>query len=219
MKIGILGGTFDPIHRMHLQMAASARAQYGLDEVWLMPSGDPPHKEAGQITPGVHRLRMVELAVTGQEGLLASDYELCREGKIYTADTLTDLAERYPDVEWYFILGGDSLAYIERWYHPERIFQHATILAVVRDSSATHHKLYGEIGAGNDLESKREALFQQYPEARIDFVQMEMDTISSSQIRAWLTDSQQSGENESLIQASMPKAVYDYIQREGLYQS
>lgn len=219
MKIGILGGTFDPIHRMHLQMAVCARTQFGLDEVWLMPSGDPPHKETKQITPGSHRLRMIELAVADQKGLQASDYELCREGKIYTADTLTDLAERYPDVEWYFILGGDSLAYLDRWYHPERIFQHATILAVVRDSSATHHKLYGEIGAGTDLTSKREALLQLYPNARIEFVQMETDAISSSQIRTWLTDSDSSDENMELLQTAMPKAVYDYIRREGLYQA
>ena len=95
-KIGILGGTFDPIHRVHLSLAKQAKEQYHLEEVWLMPSGDPPHKSGKTITPGAKRLKLVELAVSNQSGLVASDYELRRKGKIYTAETLEQLSAEQP---------------------------------------------------------------------------------------------------------------------------
>lgn len=205
-KTGILGGTFDPVHRVHLKIAECAREQFGLDEVWLMPSGDPPHKKERQITPGNERLYMLKLAVENKAGLEASDYELRRNGIIYTADTLQMLREAYPDREWYFILGGDSLLYLDQWYHPETILACARILVAVRGGENPEQ-----------LKEKRRMLLALYPQAQIDFIRMEADSLSSSSIRSVLSAGCRTEEDEKLLADALPEAVWQYIQKKGLY--
>ncbi len=133
-KIGILGGTFNPIHNGHLRLAFSAFEQYNLNKVWVMISPTPPHKANSDILNITYRVDMVKLAISDYADKLEfSDYELKRKGYIYTADTLTLLKNEYPDSEFYFIMGGDSLRDIEKWYKPQVVMKNAVILAAVRD--------------------------------------------------------------------------------------
>ena len=108
-KIGILGGTFNPIHTVHLQMAGAACNQYDLDEVWFMPSNHPPHKEESDIVSNEHRQRMIQFAISCCKKFRFSDFEYSRPGTTYTSDTLSLLHESYPDTQFYFIMGEDSL--------------------------------------------------------------------------------------------------------------
>lgn len=202
MRIGILGGTFDPIHRIHLEMARQALRQFELHEVWLMPSGNPPHKKGKPITPEHERLRMVELAVEGEEGLVASGYELERRGYIYTSDTLSGLHSLHPDTEWYFILGGDSLLYLDAWHEPGQILDLAVILVAVRGGETPE-----------ELLKKRDLLCLKFPQARIQFLQMEADPLSSTQIR----EAFERDDFHFLAQA-LPAPVYQYATRNGLYR-
>lgn len=108
-RIGILGGTFDPVHNGHLLLGEQAYREYGLDEIWFMPSHVPPHKKDHFITDGAARIRMLELATESIPYFTVSDFEMGREGNTYTAQTLALLKEAYPDIEVYFIIGADSL--------------------------------------------------------------------------------------------------------------
>ena len=120
-RIGILGGTFDPVHNGHLLLGEQAYREYGLDEIWFMPSHVPPHKKDHFITDGAARIRMLELATESIPYFTVSDFEMGREGNTYTAQTLALLKEAYPDIEVYFIIGADSLYQLESWYHPEQV--------------------------------------------------------------------------------------------------
>ena len=112
-RIGILGGTFDPVHNGHLLLGEQAYREYGLDEIWFMPSHVPPHKKDHLITDGAARIRMLELATESIPYFTVSDFEMGREGNTYTAQTLALLKEAYPDIEVYFIIGADSLYQLE----------------------------------------------------------------------------------------------------------
>lgn len=132
-KIGILGGSFDPIHMGHINIAKSAYKEFGLDEVWFVPAGHSPHKEETDMAPAKARAEMVSLAIQGEPRFRLSEIELETDEKSYTYLTLTKLKERYPDMLFYFIMGADSLDYFEHWSHPEIICEKAVILAAVRD--------------------------------------------------------------------------------------
>lgn len=132
-KIGILGGSFDPIHKGHLNIAESARREFELDNVWFIPAGHSPNKDEQGMTPAVQRCCMVELALADYPYFKCSKIEVEAENTSYTYLTLTKLKERYPDTELYFIMGADSLDYLEKWKHPEIICEKAVILTAVRD--------------------------------------------------------------------------------------
>jgi len=114
-KIGILGGSFNPIHAGHMRMAVEVRETVGLERVLLMPAGEPPHKPPEGMLPFAHRLRLVELAVRGVTGLSASGLEGTRSGHSYTVDTLTALREKMPGDEIHFILGSESFLALPQW--------------------------------------------------------------------------------------------------------
>ena len=128
-KIGIMGGTFNPVHNVHLLLAEHAYCQFQLDEIMFMPSRRPPHKSLQEIADDEHRLNMLLLATKNNTHFSVSTEELNRDGITYTADTLISLHKSMPDTEFYFIIGGDSLRDIEHWYHPEIIFANAHVLA------------------------------------------------------------------------------------------
>lgn len=132
-RVGIMGGTFNPIHNAHIHMAQAACEQFELDEVLFMPSKNPPHKENRIIVSEEHRKRMIQLAIDGIDKFSFSDFEFESEGTTYTCETLMRLKKKHPDWELYFILGGDSLAQFETWYHPEKIVRYAVILATSRE--------------------------------------------------------------------------------------
>lgn len=114
-RIGILGGSFNPVHAGHMRMAVEAREAIGLDRVLLMPAGEPPHKPMDGMLPFAHRLRLVELAVRGVSGLSASGVEGTRTGPSYTVETLAALKEKMPGDELTFIMGSESFLCLPSW--------------------------------------------------------------------------------------------------------
>jgi nicotinate-nucleotide adenylyltransferase len=134
-KIGILGGSFNPIHAGHMRMAVEAREAVGLERVLLMPAGEPPHKSSEGMLPFAHRLRLVELAVRGVSGLSASGLEGSRPGPSYTVDTLTALREKMPGDELHFILGSESFLALPNWRRGLEIPHLASLAVVLRQGA------------------------------------------------------------------------------------
>lgn len=135
-KIGILGGTFNPIHNGHLLLAETARQEWGLDEILLIPSGCSYMKDPKEILPGAVRLEMARLAAADNPYFRVSDLEVMRAGNSYTCDTIQELKRRYPDAQLYHIVGADTLFHMETWKDPERIFADSITLAAVRGGQA-----------------------------------------------------------------------------------
>ena len=192
-KIGILGGTFNPIHNGHLMLAKEAYEQHNLDKVWIMVSPNPPHKAGTTIVDVTHRNNMVKVAIEPYSFMELSTYEQRREGYIYTAETLTLLKKDYPENEYYFIIGGDSLENIEKWYHPEIVLANCILLAAGRDD------LFNEA-----LISRINELNEKY-NADIRMVKMQPMDVSSTEIRAGDFD-------------DIPDSVGKYIKENQLYK-
>ncbi|HMS55935.1 MAG TPA: nicotinate-nucleotide adenylyltransferase [Fimbriimonadaceae bacterium] len=167
MKIGIFGGTFDPPHLAHLELARSARVHLELDEVLWVPAGKNPLKTARAVASGKHRLRMTQLAIEGEPGMAALDLEITRDGPSYTVDTLNDLSVVMPG-EYWLILGADSLRTFGQWKAPERILKLARLAVAVRPPMTVH---------------KLEAFVDASLLSHVDWIPMEESTISSTEIR------------------------------------
>ena len=133
MNIGILGGTFDPVHMGHLMVAEEARLLLDLEQVIFIPAGQPWFKAVKQVTDVSHRLAMVQCATASNPHFSVSDIETTRSGPTYTVETLKELREKYSsEDELYFIIGVDSLREVDRWRHPEKLFEMATLVGVSR---------------------------------------------------------------------------------------
>jgi nicotinate-nucleotide adenylyltransferase len=133
MKIGVLGGTFDPVHLGHLAMAGEVKKALGLEEVLMVPAGQPVAKTPQRVTPAEHRLKMLRLAVADKPHFKVSTIEVERPGPSYTADTLDELKKQCGgEVEIYFILGWDSLSQLPEWHEPGRIIERCYLVAVPR---------------------------------------------------------------------------------------
>lgn len=197
-RIGIMGGTFNPIHNAHIHMAWAAKTQFNLDCVWFMPSKNPPHKDNSNIVSEEHRKRMIEHAIYEYDGFEFSDIELKREGTTYTRDTLEFLTQKYPEHSWFFILGGDSLASFEQWRDPAYIASHCTILIAGRDETS-----------GEEIE-KYINLYKEKYNANMQVIHMENEKISSELIRS-LANSGKS------LQNMCPTIVERYISFHQLY--
>lgn len=133
MKIGIMGGTFNPIHNGHLLLGEMAYEQFGLDKVLIMPTKHPYYKDISGNIMERDRVAMVQLAVNDNPHFEFSALELNREGTTYTVDTLEELHQKFPENDYYFILGKDSLDYLESWKDVTRIFELCKIIAASRD--------------------------------------------------------------------------------------
>ncbi len=198
-RIGIMGGTFDPIHMAHLLLAEAAREQYHLDRVLFMPSAKPPHKDSRLVSPAEHREAMVRMAIEENPWFVYSDLELCRSGLTYTSDTLKTLHGEYPDTEFYFIMGADSLFSVDAWHQPEKIFQLTAVLA------------------GNRSEVPLERIREQIEYLRMRFggtvslIEMPDIAVSSSEIRSRCA-------RGCSVRYYVPETVYRYIRKHQLYQ-
>lgn len=197
-RIGILGGTFNPIHVGHLIMGQCAGEVFELEKVLVMPTKNPEYKEITKNVSEEDRVRMIQLAIEGHPFFELSQLELQREGYTYTADTLEILTKEYSDTKFYFIMGADSLYQIESWKQPEKILSLATIVVASRNDS---------MRALND---------------QIDYIQGKYDAeiyhldspsleISSNDIRRRV------GEGKS-IRYYVPKRVHQYIEDNHLYE-
>jgi len=133
LRIGVFGGTFDPIHRTHVDIGRAALNHKGLDRVLFVVSADPPHK-GDEITPADARYAMVEAALASEPGLEPCDLELHREGPSYTADTMKSLRALYPDAEFFLIIGQDALIDLPGWRSPQDILDEARLLVLPRPS-------------------------------------------------------------------------------------
>jgi len=123
MKLGIFGGTFNPIHQAHLMIAETMRANLKLDRVVFIPAPRPPHKTDEVILSFEHRYAMIELAIQGNERFEVSDIENQRSGPSYTSKTLALLKELHPTDEWYMIIGADSLLQLQTWFEPDQLIR------------------------------------------------------------------------------------------------
>lgn len=196
-RLGIMGGTFNPIHNGHLAIADLARRELRLDEVRFMPTGDSPHKRVD--VPGWQRLRMVELALRGRPGFTASDMEVRRAGRSYTCDTLRAIHAREPDVELVFILGGDMFMDIPTWREPGEIIALAALAAAPRPGEDVTR-----------LEHMARYLRETFG-ARVDVLRGMGPEISSTEIRGMV----RAGRD---ISALVPPNVAAYISDNELYK-
>lgn len=135
-KIGILGGNFNPVHFTHLMMADQVAQRLDLDKVWLMPEALPPHVDEKKTISAEHRVNMLELAITGNPRLSLELGEVERGGKSYTYDTMKLLTQKYPDTDFYFIIGGDMVEYLPKWYKIEALLDLVQFVAVQRSTTA-----------------------------------------------------------------------------------
>ena len=131
-QIGILGGNFNPVHHAHLVVADQVRQQLGLDQVLLMPEYEPPHVDKKETIDEKHRLKMLELAIEGIEGLGIETIELERKGISYTYDTMKLLTEQHPDTDYYFIIGADMVDYLPKWYRIDELVELVQFVGVQR---------------------------------------------------------------------------------------
>ena len=131
-RVGVFGGTFDPVHLGHLVLAEQCREQGRLDEVWFVPAGVPPHKQGLAISRFEQRVEMIELAIAGNPAFRVEPIEAERPGPNYTADTLEELKRRQPATDFFLLIGSDSLADLPGWYEPRRIVASAGLLVMLR---------------------------------------------------------------------------------------
>lgn len=195
-RIGIMGGTFNPIHIGHLILAQKAYEEYNLDKVVFITSADPPHK-SGNIVSADVRARMVNLAIEDNQAFIHSDIEINREGYSYTYLTLLELKKMYTDTELYFILGADSLFNLEKWKEPEIIMKNAVILAANRNT--VNEELYQKI---NDLKKDYNA--------DIRIIDMPNIDVSSSNIRKQINDGKS-------VKYYIPDKALEFIKENKLY--
>ena len=201
MKIGIMGGTFDPIHNGHLMLGQAAYEAFGLDRVWYMPNGNPPHKETSINGTAIKdRAEMVRLAIAPHRNFRLEMYEANRRDVSYSYSTMEYFKGIYPEDEFYFIIGADSLFMIDQWVHPERIFPTCTILAAYRD----------EINTREAMEEKIHELNETY-RARIRLLVTPLIKISSHELRRAVR------EGKSIVDW-VPAPVNDYILENHLYR-
>ena len=199
MRLGILGGSFDPVHYGHLLLAETCREQCRLDQVIFMPAAVPPHKTHA-MTPPAARVEMLELALGGHPAMRASTLEVDRGGVSFTVETLTVLQRDYPDARLFFLMGADSLADLPSWREPQQICQLAIPL-VVRRAGAPEPD-FGNLTGLVDPD--------RLDEIRQCQVEMPVIELSSTEIRRRIA-------SEMSIRYRTPRAVEMYIRSTGLY--
>lgn len=198
MRIGVFGGTFDPVHVGHLILAEQCREQACLDQVWFVPSARPPHKPDPTRTPFERRVEMLALAIAGHPAFRVEEMEKDRPGPSFTADTLEELRHRRPEDELFLLLGSDSLKDLPVWHAPERIFRAASLVVVERPGHAM-------------LPAFRLRTTPDVP-VRLQVVTSPLIEVSSSDLR------ERAASGRSL-RYLVPRAVEAYILEKRLYRS
>jgi len=197
-KVGLLGGTFNPIHNGHLAMAGIALGEFELGEVIFLPLGDPPHKQGKTIAPAQQRLDMIALAIEGHPAFSVDTMELYRTGYTYTVDTLTALLKRNINTQYHYIIGADTLFELHTWKNFERVITMTDFICVLRPGI-------------DDLEARAyaQALNDKYGK-KVYVADAKGPQISSSEIRALAGGG-------LLGDSFVPDAVAQYIRHHHLY--
>jgi nicotinate-nucleotide adenylyltransferase len=190
-RIGVMGGTFDPIHHGHLVAASEVAARYELDEVVFVPTGHPTFKLDQQVTPAEHRYLMTVIATASNPRFMVSRVDVDRAGITYTVDTLRDLTSARPDVDFYFITGADAIEQILRWKDADEVFRMARFVAVTRPG---HHLSIAGL-----------------PEDRVSELEVPALAISSTDIRVRAAAGHP-------VWYLVPDGVVQYIAKHGLYR-
>nr|WP_317412807.1 nicotinate-nucleotide adenylyltransferase [uncultured Solibaculum sp.] len=198
-RIAALGGTFNPIHNGHIELALGFAQELSLDRVLLIPTAVPPHKLSPDLAAGEDRLEMCCLAAKGHEILQVSDMEIRRGGASYTVDTLTELESQYPGDTLYFLTGADMFLTLEHWVRFEEIAKKAVLCAVPR-------------GKQQEAELRRYAkLLRERYGARCHIASFPLPPVSSTQVRKL------AGEGKS-VDGLVPDEVALYLESHGLYR-
>jgi len=197
-KLGVYGGSFDPVHNGHIYLAQGALDEFGLDKVLMMVTADPPHKLGKGLTGSEHRFNMVKLAIKGHDGIIASDLEMRREGATYTYRTLELIREQYgTDTKLYLIVGEDMLMDLPRWKNAGYIMQLSDIIAAARPGMEFYK-------AG-----RYDAFVEEYKH-KIHIAHFKGPDISSTQVRERICAGRDVGE-------LIAPEVEAYIRENGLY--
>lgn len=201
MQIGILGGTFDPIHLGHLILADQVREAAGLERIWFVPSYQPPHKDRDDITAFPHRVAMVQRAIADHAAFHVDTIELYLPPPSYTAHTLAALRQRHPDTTFHLIVGADCLPDLPKWYEPRRILEQAELLAVPRPGTPLWSR-----------EQLAEALSLPVDAVRLRFVECPLMEIASRDLRARIAAGRS-------VRYLIPDAVQAYIRKYQIYRA
>ncbi len=196
MRLGLMGGTFDPIHTGHLVIAEMARVEFALDRVLWIPSGDPPHKKGYLVTPQEHRYAMALLATANHPDFEVSRMELDRSGHSYTVDTVERLRRERPRDELYFITGADAILEILTWHRHHELIQACRFIAVTRP--------------GYDLERLSSVLPMEYL--------TQISTLTTPGVDISSTDIRTRVRSGDAIRYLVPESVQAYIRKHQLYQ-
>lgn len=188
MKIGILGGTFDPPHFGHLLIAEQARETCGLDEVWFMPTKIPPHKAGSNLCLDEDRIEMVRQAISSNPFFQLSLIEFERSGPSYTIETIKELKKRYEDHQFYFIIGGDMVNYLPKWKDIDELLLLITFIGIRRPGH----------------------LLKPFFSDKVVLVEAPQLEISSSEIRERLSNNQS-------VRYLLPETVIDFIKERDIY--
>ena len=194
--IGILGGTFDPVHNGHIAAARQLLGVADVDQVWLMPNATPPHRTAAPVAPAEDRMRMVEVAVAGYDGLVASRVEVDRGGTSYTFDTIRELAREYPGQRFTLLIGSDAALQIRSWHNADALLDEASFVIFNRPETALAPQTLHELG---------------FAPARTRIVHLDTPPIAAHQVRDRLA-------RGAPIDDLVPAGVADYIRAHELYQ-
>jgi len=193
-KVGLLGGTFDPVHNGHLLAAETARDALGLDEVWFIPTLVPPHKPQPG-TDGARRRDMLEAALANNPAFRVEDIELRKEGTSYTIETVTELRRRYPATQFHWIVGSDMIRDLPNWRRAEELAEAVDFIGLERPDQPSD-----------------DALLPEYIRSKLVRASMPLLGISSTDIRRRIREGRS-------VRYMLPDPVIEYIQRDGLYES
>ncbi|HEX5735039.1 MAG TPA: nicotinate-nucleotide adenylyltransferase [Blastocatellia bacterium] len=217
-RIGIYGGTFDPVHNGHIEIARRVARNFGLDKLLIVPTSRPPHKDHGSISDAYHRYAMAVLATIDDPRLFVSTVELEAPDRPYTFQTVERLREMYGDkAQYFFIMGADSFSELDTWREPERLIASVNILVAARpgvEISFSHlpetvrASIVDLRGQADEVRIDTESRAKQSKIFLTDYVEAD---ISSTQIRRMV------GEGRS-IKGLVPPTILDYIEKYELYR-
>lgn len=198
--VGILGGTFNPPHNGHIRLAGEFREKLGLDKILLIPTYTPPHKQAKELASADDRLNMCSIIAETTDFLEVSDIEINRGGKSYTVDTLRELTKRYPENNYFFLMGSDMFLTFNLWREYREIFSLCTLCVASRENGSDYEKL---------IEYAKETFGEDWGKVRIS--PLEPMELSSTEVREALHRGEE-------LSGLVPERIEEYIMKRGLYR-